>query len=115
MTITPQQIAAATTVLFEHGITIDELTLNRVLKAAEQSAWQPIETAPKDGTLIHIYVLKQKINDFAKWSSTAVVRGCTEYCGTVGTFYNSQTGTAYPDATHWRPLPEPPKGGVSNG
>ena len=78
-----------------------------VIKAAEQAAWQPIETAPKDGTLIYIYVLNQKIIDFAKWSDTAVVRGCTEYCGTVGTFYNSVTGTAYPDATHWRYIDAP--------
>jgi len=67
MTISKEQIAAATTVLFEHGITIDELTLKRVLEASEQAAWQPIETAPKDGKPIWVFAMGDKRQGIVCW------------------------------------------------
>jgi len=112
MTITPQQIAAATTVLFEHGITIDDLVLNLVLEAAEKAAWQPIETAP---------FIKDELPDLRgnHWYETPIIRvfgGNTQREINLlkvqkpnGDFiFDRRIGQ--PIFTHWRPLPDAPKG-----
>ena len=61
--------------------------------------WQPIETAPKDGTSIlvcdkgHYYPFVAEWNEQEKyWRSTSCI---DQYFGIA-------------DATHWMPLPEPP-------
>lgn len=84
--------------------------------------WRPIETAPKDGTLILIYngsdtgsitSLNSKIavakysHDFER--TNAPTLSVWEY----GTF-DSETskggkGAYVIDATHWQPLPKPPQ------
>lgn len=64
------------------------------------SEWQPIETAPKDGTHVLMY-RRQDISE-AWWQKKFIGEGY-EWGG---------TGWAYPDfapPTHWMPLPEPPK------
>lgn len=55
------------------------------------SDWQPIETAPKDGTLVLV------IDDFGDYDFAAWHRD--HVCG-------EQSGI-HP-FTHWQPLPEPP-------
>lgn len=72
--------------------------------------WQPIETAPKDGTKILLFqpdVWNSDWNDY---------EGRYEPCVETG-FYNDcgyPTGYYYPvfpinTPTHWMPLPSPPK------
>lgn len=79
--------------------------------------WQPIETAPKDGTVI-LFAAEGKVvagwfhNDFAPfpWAFVDDVResltGCCD---------NELTGRVYTNGyplgvpTHWMPLPDPPK------
>jgi hypothetical protein len=54
--------------------------------------WQPIETAPKDGTVIIVYA-----PDFfqtAAWAGNGWTNAANSWLG---------------DVTHWMPLPEPPK------
>ena len=71
--------------------------------AQAKSGWRPIETAPKDGTVIDI------------WRS-----GCGGYrtvnmlradLGNENVFYEPETSgpSCVRDATHWMPLPEGPK------
>jgi len=79
--------------------------------------WQPIETAPKDGTRILIsngdYVCEAKMES-REYESEEYVR--TERDGSVISRRSKRTDYwwrptldwAY-DATHWMPLPEPPK------
>jgi len=70
-------------------------------EAAEQALaakWQPIATAPKDGTRVLIHV--------PGWSSTAVV-GWLGLSGTTRV-YGSDCDVA--GATHWMPFPSPPTG-----
>lgn len=70
--------------------------------------WQPIETAPKDGTQILIWIsaawtraqvrLVHWYDEWGNWQEGADPDPLTdEYCG---------IGSAVP--THWMPLPNPP-------
>lgn len=56
--------------------------------------WQPIETAPRDGTLVLVY--REGIIDMAVWSDHFA---CWITCA-------SNQGEK---RTHWMPLPEPPE------
>jgi len=67
------------------------------------SDWRPIKTAPNDGTMVDLYVASRK-------------ERLTNYCLTANNkmtdwFYEPVYGgrTCVRDATHWMPLPEPPK------
>ena len=59
--------------------------------------WQPIETAPKDGSIVLIYRDGYVIDQACCWYSKEF-----EYWTPVG-------GYIFMGATHWMPLPEPPK------
>ena len=60
--------------------------------------WQPIETAPKDGTRILAYCAGGDWQDVIYWEASW--QGAPFWC-------SDRTKT---DPTHWMPLPEPPKG-----
>lgn len=72
------------------------------------NAWQPIETAPKDGTEI-LLIDKYCFNDAAvcHWDSIDEVWSFMDdsYDGDDDT-YDTRI---FCDPTHWMPLPEPPK------
>ena len=65
------------------------------------SDWQPIETAPKDGT---------KIIAFDHHAGVVIVRWRMRWPET-GCEWIEATGEEYENyrPTHWMPLPEPPK------
>lgn len=79
------------------------------------SEWQPIETAPKDGQSILL------LNGKAHSPEALVAHWCRVYPeNPQGTWhsvsrFNCEFAlqrrflTQSPDATHWMPLPEPPK------
>ena len=68
------------------------------------SEWQPIETAPKDGTLILAWDGCQ--HDICEWwdGSISGVRGPSER--DAGWWIDNDRGEMKP--THWQPLPDPP-------
>lgn len=74
-------------------------------RAAQSDDWQPIETAPKDGTWFLAFC-SDEVDD--KWSPIEVVRwrsvGRTSQ--QPAGFYDSRICRFYP--SHWRPLPSPP-------
>jgi hypothetical protein len=67
--------------------------------------WQPIETAPKDGTpvLIHVPTGQRPVYE-AEWHrpwESAPEDKC---------WWQTRSGMVLPEhATHWMPLPEPPR------
>ena len=70
--------------------------------------WQPIETAPKDGTcILGVWVYTEDYS-LVKWGR----RGWEGYCD--GEKSKPAQGSCFKDLhepylTHWMPLPEPPK------
>jgi hypothetical protein len=76
------------------------------------SEWQPIETAPKDGTRV-IVAFRNNCVTIARWSDACAFESNDEGPHWVewecdDHFYSSHlTGPNEP--THWMPLPEPPK------
>ena len=87
-------------IIREHEATIDQLraTNTELLEALHASEWQPIETAPKDGTRIMLWLsgpIRRPKAIFGRW--------CPRYSG----FWMTDVGGAKP--THWMPSPDPPK------
>lgn len=75
------------------------------------SEWQPIETAPKDGTVIIVWTNHDEV-EVTSWYQTKgygyePVPG-TEFFREVRgkVLYEGWNGNT---PTHWMPLPEPPK------
>lgn len=75
------------------------IALAERVKARE---WQPIETAPKDGSEILAYA----------WARYRSYYGVAQWAEANPAFSNSVAGWFWPFAirpTHWQPLPEGPK------
>ena len=68
-------------------------SLGRTL--SQNAQWQPIETAPKDGSIILVFGLND-IN-IAYWQSIDTQ------------IFTDEFGHELYELTHWMPLPEPPK------
>ena len=66
--------------------------------AALTDEWQPIETAPKDGSPVLIFVPSTGICMYVAWNRN----------GNWMVFDTGKGHSAHVDATHWRPLPPPP-------
>lgn len=61
--------------------------------------WRPIATAPKDGTRVLLYR--------SIWGETqAVCRWNADW----DLWEGAMSATTFSGATHWQPLPAPPKG-----
>lgn len=94
------------------------------LPKVESETWQPIETAPKDGTVVDLWIA----GDFgehgerradAYWGRPSHICGeagsycdcCPSYDGWVDStfnhYLNGDDGLGE-EPTHWRPLPTPP-------
>lgn len=76
------------------------------------SEWQPIETAPKDGTPILVFSPYEKrdepTNIIVARYGTANGEEFWDYCEEM---LSNVSGEIDPSPTHWMPLPPPPKGG----
>jgi len=66
----------------------------------DSNGWQPIETAPKDGTEILLYASAWGLSDIGLcyWRDDRVMTGWTWGCEQPFKF-----------PTHWMPIPEAPK------
>jgi len=64
---------------------------------SNDNQWQPIETAPKDGTFILLYDKNVGVHQ-GRWIGSPFSMGWRQ-CSNFGMY----------DATHWMPLPPPPQ------
>jgi hypothetical protein len=60
--------------------------------------WQPIETAPKDGTRVLLYIDEDEGPCIGKWDIDFWQK--PNWCMEAGDYWSG--------ATHWQPLPAPP-------
>lgn len=67
------------------------------------SGWQPIETAPRDGTRLLLWWNERAMISF--WADRVGFKGWQPVSGEVLNVGNR----AMWNPTHWMPLPEPPK------
>lgn len=66
--------------------------------------WQPIETAPKDGTRVLLIGHRGAEADIGNWSMHGRYDRSTKRYGICW----GCAGIAYVNPTHWMPLPPPP-------
>ena len=69
-----------------------------VIEAHEARKWQPIESAPKDADTLLLYRVRGNVHWVGYW--------CTDFKG-----WRLVGSNITVDATHWQPLPAPPKQG----
>jgi hypothetical protein len=76
------------------------------------SDWQPIETAPKDGTYILLFVRTSwggpEIHK-ACWEDNTYDVKCEAWCIANSTDRDYNTSDEVECPTHWMPLPAPPE------
>jgi hypothetical protein len=77
--------------------------------------WQPIETAPKDGTPIDVWLGNAEQSDIDFYCNDGTKRS-TGWSFRHGQFRPAAVGvpsldriTVFVEPTHWMPLPEPPR------
>ena len=81
------------TIILDTSIDYTSWDINEV-GSIEMTEWQPIDTAPKDGT------------DVLVWCGGAMFIACME----VGRWFFDRTDySVKPLPTHWMPLPAPPE------
>jgi hypothetical protein len=71
------------------------------------SDWQPIATAPKDGTDVLLFAREGECAPsvyVGRWSTSA-------WYGAAWVAYEHRSETEYLTPTHWMPLPAPPTTG----
>lgn len=76
--------------------------------------WQPIETAPKDGTLILGFgQWAGEISGIDSTPGRCLIYWCSPHTDYPGFEWKVTGGDAYASwmkPTHWMPIPEPPEG-----
>lgn len=87
---------------------LDALALSEARKALKGQGWQPIETAPKDGTRVFVYGWQYGVSllGVGYWFQSRTIKELGGWiCHTLPEQVVSGTFT---DPTHWMPLPAPP-------
>ena len=75
-------------------------------KIGKKGQWQPIETAPKDGT---------RIIGLCSRLSVTTIKFVSAFEGDAPAWFSGELGKYVSPITHWMPLPEPPDQTISDG
>ena len=82
--------------------------IESIVKDAEARGWQPIETAPKDGTAVLVYpgTWSGRSASIAKWESNKYAKTPRPYWSRDDDLGRVTFSREHPP-THWMPLPLP--------
>lgn len=74
------------------------------------SDWRPIETAPKDGTIVDLWIQIPEIGDGYRVTDAEWRKGEWQIneCGEFDSEIRLRRMDGQNFATHWMPLPDPP-------
>ena len=84
------------------------------------SEWQPIDTAPRDGTVIDVWLNHETLADIEFYCQMPPTRSGGKGCfggrstgwmwlnGKFRPYLRGLQATVFVQPTHWMPLPEPP-------
>ena len=78
-----------------------------MIENTKDDSWQPIETAPRDGTKIIVYGKHAQTQEDDQGGQGGLIVTIGHYLGGLDCWVTSG-GVMY-DATQWLPLPEPQK------
>jgi hypothetical protein len=81
------------------GTTMAEIISSRYAKVFQQTTWQPIETAPKDGT--YVLLTDGQVWDVAAWLRANLLPSSSAWVARFGCMVMFKP-------THWHALPELP-------
>lgn len=74
------------------------------------SGWRPIETAPKNkNILLYGHIDHRHPFELLKWEKNSVFSGNWDYLDEAWVPHGATWEGPFMAATHWMPLPEPPK------
>lgn len=80
----------------------------------DMSEWQPIETAPKDGSVIYLWDAHYRCRvTGAKWDFHYWMNGVSQ--GEKSWGAGDRDGPFCGKPTHWMPIPSPPSGDEKHG
>jgi hypothetical protein len=96
------------TILLDTSIDYTSWDINEV-GSIEMTDWQPIETAPKDGTAILIWPAQSALTGSTECMIISYVVRWHDWKESWIEASGEEYDTFYP--THWMPLPPPPKKG----
>lgn len=85
----------------------------------DEAGWRPIETAPKDGTVIDVWLGDADVSDLDFYCQSRTCKRSANWYWSNGKF-RPFTGwdlplTTFVEPTHWIPLPAPPIRSARNG
>lgn len=104
-----------------HTFADDAAAAIRALLPAIEGEWFPIETAPRDGTMLDLWIDDGRHTN-VYWGRPQHTCGeagsycdcCPSYdgwvCADLNAYLTGAEGYSCNDPTHWRPLPSPPRG-----
>lgn len=93
--------------LSEGEVTLAIDALIAAVRAESQPAWQSIETAPKDGTVIMLLEPKE-LSGRTRYGRVSIGRWCVTRQYAVGGYWEDDAFTGVSQPTHWMPLLDPP-------
>lgn len=79
--------------------------IEAALRLSAGADWQPIETAPKDGTVVMIHERWEDVPIFASWRNGRWYADTSNYDGDAGVYDT----ICQQNVTHWQPLPAAPR------
>ena len=95
----PTCCCCGTTGLTEENAAFIVAAVSAVREGSISPSWQPMETAPKDGTTVDLWSIDTRLPD--AWFED----GKWKVGGELGDY-------VVPNPTHWMPLPAPPSNGA---